>query len=678
MKARLTIPAAALLIAGVAPACTSSVTTAPDLRPELEVHGRVESLEVNPAGSLWFGTATGRLYVSRDWNLSWSEVPSPAGDSDRDMLSSDVISRVRFFDAQRGIVTGYLGTSQDFVYRTTDGGTTWSTVRFPAPGSPWVYDAQTTDAGLAWLVGSDGGLYFSDDFAASWSALSAPFDDVSRSLSVHFVSRSLGVVGSLGGSLKVTRDGGRSWRRMKSPAETGVTECKDARVDLARILGERVVIRQCGAVFSRAMSKEGSWLPLRVADRPLVAFAINGDALVAVASDFEIVDCARDLQTCRPTGARLDAAPLDITTGAARVVFIDTNLKVSVLEKQGLRSSRMLGTPTDEDPPLSARDRGRDGAFWGVSRFFLYRSRDEGRTWERQAELPREVDGLAIQDSGDVLIWSRHGLVTRWSPEAGRLLPVPALEGLDIVGLFRRGSLWLAYGGMQDETTRRIEVARTYFSGQFHGTADHGYVAASLDGGASWRVVDEWKDGGVQSLFLGEDGTLTLLSWLCAVRRGRLSVDAEGGPTASLQTILPATDATRHQVPYVEHAHVLDFLGGQIGWVKGWTHHLGDFLFYTLDGGRTWKRADVEQRPYDRLLRLGDGSWLGLVLPHEIRILKDGVFVPLRVFPRAIDWTIVDATGSLVLHLDGGETWQLQGDGKDWLLLSRRDSANEN
>src|SRR2546425_9805890 len=116
--------------------------------------------------------------------------------------------------------------------------------------------------------------------------------------------------------------------------------------------------------------------------------------------------------------------------------------------------------------------------------------------------------------------WNRHGYNARWSPQRLRVEAIPELDCLDIVGMFRRDDLWVVYGGMQYETTRRIEVARTYFSGQFAGSVDHGFVAVSTDGGGHWAVVDRWKDGGVQELFLGDDNTLTLLSWLCAVRRG--------------------------------------------------------------------------------------------------------------------------------------------------------------
>lgn len=48
-----------------------------DLRPELEVFGRVKEIAVSPGGDLWFGTATGAAYRSEDGGRSWSEPSLP-------------------------------------------------------------------------------------------------------------------------------------------------------------------------------------------------------------------------------------------------------------------------------------------------------------------------------------------------------------------------------------------------------------------------------------------------------------------------------------------------------------------------------------------------------------------------------------------------------------------------
>lgn len=657
----------AALVPGVLLATSLVSASTADLRPELEVKGRVTEVTLSPAGHIWIGTAMARVYVSRDWNISWSEVEVPSRRDPRS-FRYDYVDRITFFDDRHAIMTGYLGQSQNLIYRTEDGGASWSPVTIPA--SLWIYDAQVTSDGLGWLVGSSGDLLFTEDFGASWERRKAPFDSTLRSHSVHFVSRSLGVVGSLDERIKYTRNGGRSWKRLKSPVETGLTSCENVRVRILRLLDNQVVVNMCGSTYYRPLRGKDAWMELRSGDESLLFFEVTMDGIIAVTcEEYRIVEFSGDLQTSEDTGAQLQTFPLDIAVHDEQIVFIDGDYKISTLDPTGFRSSRMFAQGPAMHWPIKARDRGAGDVFWGISRYFLYRSPDHGETWERQAELDRTVGDLAIQASGDVLIWNRHGYVARWLPTANRLADVPDLEGLDIVGLFRRGDLWIAYGGMQYETERRIEIARTFFSGQFAGSVDHGWVAASTDGGSTWSVVDSWDDAGVQAIFLSDQNTLTLLSWLGAVRRGRLTLSGDQRPQAEMQTILPATDDTHNLVPYVERAHLLDFIKEDEGWIKGWIHHMGNFLFRTTDGGLTWTKTDIDARQPDRIYRLGKGDWIGVANGSDVLILIEDKFELMKHFAEPIDWILVDATGQLILGLESGEIWALSADAKEWSLL---------
>jgi photosystem II stability/assembly factor-like uncharacterized protein len=645
--------------------------SAPDLRPELDPTGRIDDLAISPSGQLWFGTATGHAYASFDLNRSWQEVAVTARRDDPGppySWDTDQLGRFRFFDEHRGLVVGYIGKAKDTVYRTSDGGRTWSTVLLPS--SLWVYDAQATAAGLVWLVGSTGEVLHSEDFGLTWRALASPFDSSSRSHSVHFDSPQHGVVGALSDALAVTSDGGRNWRTIASPAQQGLTgECvPDGRFEKVRLLGERLVVEQCGAVYAALAEPKPAWSELRAGTRPLLDFELHPDGLVAVAADREIVFFDHGLAAVQPTGYALGAAPTSIAVEGNRIAILENDGKVTVGEGREFRSSRMFGQGVAQTWPIVDFDRGADGALWGVSRFFVYRSEDAGRTWHRRVELPVAVVGCALTAAGDLLLWDSHGWVARWSPESGVVRADPTLDGLDVVGLFRRGRLWLVYGGMQYETTRRIEVARTYFGGQFAGSVDYGFVAASVDGGVHWTVVDRWPDGGVQALFLGEDDTLTLLSYLCAVRRGPLVVNGPGAPEARLETVLPATESTRRRVPYVERAFLIEFLAGRKGWVTGWTHHLGNFAFRSTDGGRSWRQEPFEERPYEKLERLGGGTWAAI---ENRRVLtwSDGRFVPSKRFDVPIRWTRIDAAGALLVEDADRALWSLSADGATWRQL---------
>jgi photosystem II stability/assembly factor-like uncharacterized protein len=415
--------------------------SAPDLRAELDPTGRIDDLAISPSGQLWFGTATGHAYASFDLNRSWQEMAVTARRDDPGppySFDTDQLGRFVFFDEQRGLVVGYIGKAKDTVYRTSDGGRTWSPVLLPS--SLWVYDAQATAAGLAWLVGSTGEVLHSEDFGLTWRALASPFDSSSRSHSVHFDSPLYGVVGALKDSLAVTSDGGRTWRPIATPAQRGLTgECvPDGRFEKVRFLGERLVVEQCGAVYAALAGAEPAWSELRAGTRPLLGFELHPDGLVAVAADREIVFFDHGLAVVQATGYALGAAPK--------------------------------------------------------------------------------------------------------------------------------------------------------------------------------------------------------------------SIAVEGHRIAILENVLPATERTCRRVPYVERAFFIEVLAGRKGWVAGWTHHLGNFAFRSADGGRSWRPEPFEERPYEKLERLGGGTWAAIEV-RQVLTWSDGRFVPSKRFDDPIRWLRVAAAGALLVEL---------------------------
>ena len=106
--------------------------------------------------TIWFGTGNGRVYKSIDKGLNWTVSQTPLG----------YVSQIAFRDANNGLVSDG-GTT--LLYRTTDGGTTWSPVAFNgtifdygfcfAPGNPGVYyfsgyggTSYSLDDGLNWTT----------------------------------------------------------------------------------------------------------------------------------------------------------------------------------------------------------------------------------------------------------------------------------------------------------------------------------------------------------------------------------------------------------------------------------------------------------------------------------------------------------------------------------------------
>lgn len=626
---------------------SAAACLAADTRPEIGVVGRVDGIEVAPGGALWIVTLGGQAWRSDDGARTWSAARVPVR-QENPYFTGDALSRIAFFDAAHAMIAGYIGEHNDVVFLTADGGATWHTARLPR--STWVYDARATSDGHGWLVGSEGDVLRSDDFGATWTELRRPFAKEERTSAVDFRTVNDGAVGALfSGALATTADGGATW----TPFDANDVTCSDRRVTHVRLGADRVFIAQCGRVFVSPIAPPRKWTAVTAGGRPLTTFdlAPNGD-VVGVASDLRVYRIARGGEA-RAIGGPLERAPLSVTAAGRIIAIVDLTMKVTIHDGAAWTVTRMFGKGTATSWPIETLDRGRDNVLWGVSRFFLYRSTDGAVTWERIAELPRAAAGVAVQDNGDVLLWDSHGWVGRWSVAAAKLADVPVLDGLDVVGSFRRRDVWLLCGGRQYDTQRRVEVARTYFAGQFEGSVDYGFVAASTDGGATWTIVDRWRDEGPQALFLGDDNRLVLVSWLGGVRRGTLTLHP---PAAAMRTIV---DATKAKSPaYAERVKLIDFLRPHDAWIGGWIHHLGDVQYPSRDGGKTWTPSN--DHPLSRLFRLYDGRWIGIA-SNSIERWTGSTFETLAPLPK--DWieAWVDGAGTLMIRLDGGGLRVLDG-----------------
>ena len=622
-----------------------------DLRPELVVQGRVNEISISPAGDLWFGSVLGRAYRSDDGGRTWAEASVPSRKEDPPTTwISDHLDRVTFFDARRAMVSGYIGEKQRNIFLTEDGGATWKAVTLPVNGF-WVYDAQATADGHAWLVGSNGVVLRSDDFGRTWRALARPFkEDSERTHRVWFHTPLAGVVASLDGWIAVTRDGGASWSAFEAQGHdkvvSGCKDERDRRVNEVYADANRVIIEQCGGVYAAPLNAPRSWSRITANGSPVLRFGADHNRVIGVTEKTEVVEISPD--ESRVVGKRLERLPVHISVSGNRIAMIDATKKVSAYDGQKWLISRMFGKGVATSWPVEMLDRGAHDVLWGISEYFLYRSTDGAKSWDRITELPVAMVRIHLQRNGDVLLFDGHGWSGRWEVSASRLVNVPVLNGLDVAGSFRRDDVWLLFGGRQYDTARRVEVAQTFFSGQFAGSVAHGFVAASTDGGTTWSIIDRW-DEGPQAIFLSDDNRLTLLSWLCGIRQGTITREPLA---ANMQTVLSGSE--RERTPYVQHAYVLDFLNKKNGWILGWIHHVGDVTHRTNDGGRSWKSAERNSYPRTALHRLADKTWIGVVPPSTLQRWNGTSFERLLTAPKALRWVWADSQGELSVQFEDG------------------------
>lgn len=634
-------------------AATSALAQAPDLRPELTMSGDVRGISVSPAGVLWLTTFMAEVYRSDDGGRTWAEVRLPSIKAPDLSWGGDHLDQVTFFDATRGMISGSIGKNPTRILLTADGGATWKAVPLPIEGLFWVYDVQATADGHAWLAGSSGDVLVTDDYGQTWRVLAKPFSDEQRTMSVWFDSPLLGAAGSMkDGAVATTRDGGRTWSTFETAKRSdvlrGCPDHGDRRVERVRIDAKRLIVAQCGGVFAASHETPRSWTAITAAGKPLVDFDVTAAGnLIGVTSDRHVIEETKD-GAVRAL-ATLDRLPAAMSVSGNRIVLIDETKKVTSFNGTNWHASRLLGQGVGTSWPIEMLDRGAGDLLWGVSRLFLYRSADGGRTWERVTELPADKDGLDVegvhvQSDGDVLLYDAWGWVRRWDVRVGRMTPVPVLNGLDVVGSFRRADVWLLFGGQQF----RIEILPTFVDGQRGGTTDYGFVAASTDGGRTWSMIDRWEDGGPQAAFLSDDDRLTLLAPR-GVRQGAVTI----APTvaAKMQTLLPASGSSG--APFLDDA-VLDLLDAPRGWISGTAVRGGRVAYRTADGGRSWKPARSTDYPNIALYRLFDGTWIGMTAQRQLQRWTGTRFASMANAPARLTRVWVDSQGSLSLWSEDG------------------------
>ena len=204
----------------------------------VEVYNTVFALAESQhrAGEIWAGSDDGRIHVSRDNGAAWTEV-TPAGMPVDGTVNSIDISH---HDPARVYVAAYryrLNDYAPYIFRTDDGGATWTTATEGLPGNHFVRVVRE-DPGADGLLfaGTEFGLYASFDRGDSWESfqLNLPRTPVTDLALHHSVGnpdlvlatqgRSFWVLDDLGVVRELAREqaagGGRDTPRLFAPEPT--------------------------------------------------------------------------------------------------------------------------------------------------------------------------------------------------------------------------------------------------------------------------------------------------------------------------------------------------------------------------------------------------------------------------------------------------------------------------
>jgi photosystem II stability/assembly factor-like uncharacterized protein len=177
---------------------------------EYALHGGALFALNHDAGNIWLCTDQGNVFKSEDGGVTWTDqnAPTPVGGAEGLMC-------VRFADERYGMcVGGTTGASSVFLY-TDDGGAHWNLGTGAA--AVLLTGVSVIDNIHAWVTTEGGALYYTNDYGTNWTAraLTSTPDALGD---VHFINQYVGATGGFEtvsgdelGTIWRTFDGGWSW-----------------------------------------------------------------------------------------------------------------------------------------------------------------------------------------------------------------------------------------------------------------------------------------------------------------------------------------------------------------------------------------------------------------------------------------------------------------------------------
>lgn len=151
-----------------------------------------------------FAAVDSAIYKTTDGSASWNKSYAPGGAP---------IYCLGFFNRNVGIASGEVQS----LFRTTDGGVTWSNIEPPAyPVTGISRTLQIIDSAAAVITAGNGLVLKTTDMGLTWQRIEA--DNGSILPAVHFIDRNSGFIGGSYETLYKTTDGGATWVKIPTPS----------------------------------------------------------------------------------------------------------------------------------------------------------------------------------------------------------------------------------------------------------------------------------------------------------------------------------------------------------------------------------------------------------------------------------------------------------------------------
>jgi photosystem II stability/assembly factor-like uncharacterized protein len=183
----------------------------------------IEALDANTAFVTTTPTSTTFIYRTTNGGTTWTQMYTQSG---------GFIDAIKMYNASNGIALGDPVGGKWTILKTTDGGATWARIATePAQvgtEAGWNNSFATIGTTNIWFGTNSNKIYRSTDGGLTWSSSSVAFQN---SINISFSSAQYGVAGADDGSAARTTDGGVTWMPVSVGGTGAVTGFSGVGVD---------------------------------------------------------------------------------------------------------------------------------------------------------------------------------------------------------------------------------------------------------------------------------------------------------------------------------------------------------------------------------------------------------------------------------------------------------------
>lgn len=566
------------------------------------------------------------LFETLDRGRTWAQ-------RSLDAQGTDPYYDIHFFDDTHGWISGNNADG----LRTTDGGQTWEPMGQELLGS---WNAMHFESPLVGIIMANGACAGTSDGGINWDIRSA-YPDCPITYGAAFLTATTGLVcghqlsTSLDGIFR-TADGGRTWSQVLDAKINDVVFVDQTTALATGVLPSRTY---------RSTDAGRTWTPLpRVFDEhgPLGDLALFGGTTIAGASHYGDVWISHDLgdtwtQTLDPLGdlpywweLNYGGDGVGVMTGSRGILY-----RTADDGQTWEYVTRGVGVDLNEIEMHTDRF----GIAVGLNGY-LALTRDAGATWEVQKlgvqgqifGSDESLESVHILNDDFAVVAGPGGIVFKTSNAGGSWTSIgyPMLpSSLEIHDVFARSEADIWVVGWNNAAGHRFEAA-------YHTT----------NGGASWSVP--FEEGILEHVqWINESG------WI--MHTGGLLLRTDDGGVIWDEVALPGTY-------FGDNATIedMEFLDENVGWVVGWW----DYAARTLDGGRTWQDLNFGNN-HD--IRVAHG--VAAISPTEawvVATLGNGAPVSLHTIDGGATWSraMPTAIPDVPWHIDATPSGDLFAAGR--------------